>query len=178
LATIPGARTGLQDRCQFTPRAPREMRRRCLQSQTKEAGHDQFQQVQSQAALPSVSWSCASWPCPRRPQLGVAVAVVAAVAAVGMVHADRVVLRLPFLWKAPQLAAQSEAIAPSPADQSPGPPAIRLAIVASRSATWIRARFERAGAPSRYRERHDRAFCRDYSLAGSCHELVLAILAR
>ena len=71
---------------------------------------------------------------------------VVAVAAVGMVHADRVVLRLPFLWKAPQLAAQSEAIAPSPADQSPGPPAIRLAIVASRSATWIRARFERAGA--------------------------------
>src|SRR5258708_1371312 len=63
-----------------------------------------------------------------------------------MAHTDRVVLRLPFLWKAPQLAAQSEAIAPSPADQSPGPPAIRLAIVASRSATWIRARFERAGA--------------------------------
>ena len=42
---LPGARTGLKDRCQFTPRAPREMRRRCLQSQTKEAGHDQFQQV-------------------------------------------------------------------------------------------------------------------------------------
>src|SRR5262249_24635133 len=95
--------------------------------------------------------ACASWPCPRRPQLGAAVAavVVAAVAvavAVGMVHADRVVLRLPFLWKAPQLAVQSEAIAPSPADQSPGPPATRLAIVAFRSATGIRARFERAGA--------------------------------
>ena len=73
--------------------------------------------------------------------------MVAAVAvAVGMVHADRVVLRLPFLWKAPQLAVQSEAIAPSPADQSPGSPATRLAIVAFRSATWIRARFERAGA--------------------------------
>jgi len=63
-----------------------------------------------------------------------------------MAHTDRVVLRLPFLWKAPQLAAPSEAIATSPADQSPGPPAIRLAIVASRSATWIRAPFERAGA--------------------------------
>jgi hypothetical protein len=77
----------------------------------------------------------------------VAVAVAAvAVAAVGMVHADRVVLRLPFLWKALQLVVQSEAIALSPADQSPGPPAMWLAIVASRSATWIRARFERAGA--------------------------------
>jgi hypothetical protein len=42
---LPGARTGLKDRCQFTLRAPREMRRRCLQSQTKEAGHDQFPQV-------------------------------------------------------------------------------------------------------------------------------------
>ena len=68
--------------------------------------------------------------CPRRPQLGAALA-----AAVRMVHTDRVVLRLPFLWTAPQLAARLEAVARSPANQSPGPPAIPLAIVASRSAT-------------------------------------------
>ena len=56
-------------------------------------------------------------------------------AEVHLVHTNRVALRRPFFWKAPQLGVQSEAVAPSPANQSLMPPALSSAIVASRFAT-------------------------------------------
>jgi len=55
------------------------------------------------------------------------------VAAVRAVH--RGALRRPFFWKAPLLVAQLEAVAPSPANQSPMRPAISLDIVVCRFAT-------------------------------------------
>jgi hypothetical protein len=101
----------------------------------------------------------------------------AVVAAVRIVHTDRVAPRLLCFWIAPQLAARSGAIAPSPANQSAGPPAIPLAIVASRSATWISGGSNGPMLVSLDCAIRPRMLSW-FSHAGSCHELALAIFER
>src|SRR5215813_5326970 len=121
-------RTGLKDRCLSTPRASREGRRRCLQSQRRRQTVINFRKPIGSFTAGIVIMCVLALSAPASAKGG---------GSGGGSHGSRGPGRPPppFFWTAPQRAAQLEAIVPSPANQQPGPPAVPLAIVARSSAT-------------------------------------------